>query len=544
MRSLTGSRAGTVAPSLVAARLLSDARLARLASNGSEVAFAAIFERYHQALYRYCHSILGDGHDAADALQNTMLSALRALPGETRQIALRAWLYRIAHNESVSLLRTRRADSDLQSAAHVGDLVAEGVVESRERLRALTADLQQLTQQQRGALLLRELGELQFSEVACVLRISAAAAKQSVYEARCALQAMEQGRAMDCDAVRRALSNGDRRMLRAKGMRGHLRACAGCQDFQAALRQRPAHLAALVPPSPLAMTAAMLHGVLDGAGHGGGGGLLAGLGASVTTGSAFSLVPAKVATVALVAGSVTGGAVALDPGGRAARPTASALTRDGVARDGRSVAALRAAARDRHDVFSLRSSDGRRIRSTPETSVIPPATTADTTHGVPAQRRAGPSPSPTAADTAELSAAKTGHATAPDEAATGDPEPPPTQAPQTAAIAGRPARRTGRSAHPAGKPAHPAGKPAHPTGKPAHPGAPPAEPVHPGAPPAPPTEPAPPAAKPAHQAAKPAKPAHPTKPARPGTKPASTTPAGSAAPNAPGSDDRRVPGGG
>ena len=87
-----------------------DERLARLAARGSEAAFAAIFERHHQALHRYCHSIVGNGHDASDALQSTMLKAYRALPGETREITLKPWLYRIAHNESISLLRARRSD--------------------------------------------------------------------------------------------------------------------------------------------------------------------------------------------------------------------------------------------------------------------------------------------------------------------------------------------------------------------------------------------------------------------------------------------------
>jgi RNA polymerase sigma factor (sigma-70 family) len=90
-----------------------DERLARLAARGSEAAFAAIFERHHQALHRYCHSIVGNGHDASDALQSTMLKAYRALTGETREINLKPWLYRIAHNESISLLRERRSDSEL-----------------------------------------------------------------------------------------------------------------------------------------------------------------------------------------------------------------------------------------------------------------------------------------------------------------------------------------------------------------------------------------------------------------------------------------------
>src|ERR671915_271789 len=77
--------------------VLSDERLARLAAQGSPKAFAAIYERHHQALYRYCRSILGNDEEARDALQNTMLAAMRALPGEERKIALKAWLFRVSH---------------------------------------------------------------------------------------------------------------------------------------------------------------------------------------------------------------------------------------------------------------------------------------------------------------------------------------------------------------------------------------------------------------------------------------------------------------
>src|SRR4051794_18303590 len=236
MGSLAATHARMLAPPAATLRLLSDERLARLAAGGSEAAFAAIFERHHQALHRYCRSILGNDHDAADALQNTMVRALRALPGETRAISLKPWLYKIAHNESISLLRARRPDGDLELAEQIGDPASESLIDARERLRDLNGDLRELTEQQRGALLMRELGGLEFAEVAAALAISAPAAKQSVYEARCALHAMHEGRAMSCDVVRRALSDGDKRTLRGMKVRGHLRGCAGCRDFEAVLR--------------------------------------------------------------------------------------------------------------------------------------------------------------------------------------------------------------------------------------------------------------------------------------------------------------------
>src|SRR5690349_18416198 len=82
-------------------RILSDRRLVERATRGDSRAFATIYERHGQALYRYCMAILGDPQDAQDALQATMEKALSALPGEKREIELKPWLYRIAHNESI-----------------------------------------------------------------------------------------------------------------------------------------------------------------------------------------------------------------------------------------------------------------------------------------------------------------------------------------------------------------------------------------------------------------------------------------------------------
>jgi RNA polymerase sigma factor (sigma-70 family) len=344
MASLSAPRPGpAVRPPAVAFRVASDARLTKLAAAGSEGAMAAIFERHHQALYRYCCSIVGNEHDGADALQNAMVKALRALPGETRQIALRPWLYRIAHNESISLLRARRPDSGLDTVAHLSDAAAAGAVESRQRLRSLAEDLRELTERQRGALLMRELGGLEFTEVAEALQTSAAAVKQSVYEARCALQAMQEGRAMDCDAVRRTLSDGDRRMLRGMRMRGHLRDCAHCSAFEMSLRERPAQLQALLPPLPVAAAAGMLHSILGGGGAGSGGGVATGLvgTAKVTTGLSLA---AKAATVVAVSATVAGGAAYAVPELRSdspKRPAAGANAAAGHAAS-RASAAMRA----------------------------------------------------------------------------------------------------------------------------------------------------------------------------------------------------------
>jgi RNA polymerase sigma factor (sigma-70 family) len=150
-----------------ALRMLGDDRLLRLASAGDSRAFEVIYERYHQALYRYCRSIVGNAEDAADALQSTMASALRGLVGERREIALRPWLFRIAHNESISLLRRRHSHATIEDALELEAPVHDPAV--AQRLRDLVADLRELPDRQRGALVMHELSGLPYREVATAL---------------------------------------------------------------------------------------------------------------------------------------------------------------------------------------------------------------------------------------------------------------------------------------------------------------------------------------------------------------------------------------
>ncbi|WP_022927114.1 sigma-70 family RNA polymerase sigma factor [Patulibacter americanus] len=311
-----------------------DSRLVRQAARGDEAAFAAIFSRHHEALFRYCRSIVGNEHDATDALQSTMVKALEKLPGETRRIALRPWLFRIAHNESIDLLRARRPHADLDAAIDVSDRVSSTELETRERLHALEADLQRLTQQQRSALLLRELVGLSFAETSAALGITPSAAKQSVYEARQALHTREEGRAMDCDALCRSLSDGDRRTLRGKAVKAHLESCGGCRAFEAALRRRPTDLGLLAPlPAAgglgglgfLGASAAGTAGV--GAGTAAGGGFLSGVlpGLSATVGT-------KVAAALAVGAVAIGGVTVAERGGdgAGAGPEAAQAAQEGA----------------------------------------------------------------------------------------------------------------------------------------------------------------------------------------------------------------------
>jgi RNA polymerase sigma factor (sigma-70 family) len=292
------------------ARVLSDDRLAQRAVRGDERAFAAIFDRYHQSLYRYCLAVVRNSQDAEDALQNTMIKVLRALPGEERHIKLKPWLYRIAHNESIELLRHRRETRQLDpELATPGSGLAEAAA-TRERLRGLISDLDELPERQRGILVMRELAGLDFAEIGIAFGTSPAVARQTLYEARLSLRQMDEGREMSCETVTRALSDGDGRVARRRDLRAHLRTCAGCRRFDEEIESRERDLAALSPLPALA-AAGLLQGLLGGHGAGGGGlvGTLGG-GAAKSLGATAALKGA--ATVAVVAAI---GVTAADRGG-------------------------------------------------------------------------------------------------------------------------------------------------------------------------------------------------------------------------------------
>ncbi|WCB94735.1 RNA polymerase sigma factor [Baekduia alba] len=171
-------------------RLQSDERLAELARGGHEAAFDAIVVRYRTALTRYCAGIVGPSR-ADDAVQQTLINAHDALPKVDDVRHLRSWLYRIAHNVSLNVLRGVRDDVSLEDATASPALAADGPAASFERseqFRATVAALQALPERQRAALVLRELEGRSHEEIADALGVSKGSARQHLMRARVAMR--------------------------------------------------------------------------------------------------------------------------------------------------------------------------------------------------------------------------------------------------------------------------------------------------------------------------------------------------------------------
>jgi RNA polymerase sigma factor (sigma-70 family) len=233
-------RAPLVIPPAVL-RLRSDAQLLALFRAGHDAAFRVLHERFESRLVGYARQMLPTEADAEDVIQEVFVRAYDALRADDRDLAVRAWLYRVAHNRCIDTLRRRRDTPAEPDETQPGGRDPVTVLEIRDDLRTLIADLESLPDQQRSALVIRELEGLSYEELATALDTTVPAVKSLLVRARLGLTEAAQARATSCNDIRGEL---EQAMIRAKGgknsrrVREHLRQCEGCRDWRKVMRKR------------------------------------------------------------------------------------------------------------------------------------------------------------------------------------------------------------------------------------------------------------------------------------------------------------------
>src|SRR5689334_19791331 len=126
-----------------------DERLARRAARGDRDAFDEIVRRHRDRVYAVGLRICGSDADAEDVLQETFLSAWRGLGGFGGRAQLSTWLYRIATNRALDLVRARRPQTPLAAVAEPA--AAGDEVEDAATRRAVLAALARLPDEFRAA---------------------------------------------------------------------------------------------------------------------------------------------------------------------------------------------------------------------------------------------------------------------------------------------------------------------------------------------------------------------------------------------------------
>ena len=286
--------------------LADDDRLAQQLRDGNEAAFEVAFERHGAGILSFCRHMLGSQEEAEDAVQHTFASAYRDLQrADERELRLKPWLYTIARNRCLSMLRARREQAQLDGEVATAGLTEQ--VERRAELRELLGDIGKLPPEQRSALLLAEVADLSHAEIGDVLDCEAARVKALVFRARSSLIERRDARDTPCDVIREQLAVLSGGSLRRSNIRHHLQACDGCRAYRDEIKRQRQLLAAALPVVPPAWLKSHVLGAA-GAGGGGAGAASAGGvsavagGAGAGAGATGSALVAKVAVLTALAG--------------------------------------------------------------------------------------------------------------------------------------------------------------------------------------------------------------------------------------------------
>jgi RNA polymerase sigma factor (sigma-70 family) len=313
-------------------RLQSDERLIALTRRGQPAAFETLCGRYQSRLLSFCRHMLGSREDAEDVLQEVFAAAFNAVLADEREINVRPWLYRIARNRSLNHLRRASAigvDSmDVHFAEHglsTGDRAIR-----RESFRELLADVQQLPETQRTALLLREIDALSYEQIAHAMETTVPSVKSLLVRARISLAEAAEARKLSCADVRLELGEVAEGLTKLGApARRHVRDCERCDAFKKHLKHNNHALAAIFPVGPVLLAKKLLLAKLGSTASAGGAHVAGGAGATMGAGAAAGATGGT----SVAGGILTAGAGALATKAVAGLAAAAIVTAGAVAVD-------------------------------------------------------------------------------------------------------------------------------------------------------------------------------------------------------------------
>lgn len=165
------------------------------AQTGDHRAFTVLVRQYQNQVFRFILRLTGIRDEALDLTQESFMKAHQALPSWRPEAQFRTWLFRIAHNTTLDVLRRRgRVEFVSFSEFAVGEHDAfpdsapqpDKCLADRQSIELLARTLQELPIEHREILLLRELEEMSYTEIAATLGIAEGTVKSRLARARSA----------------------------------------------------------------------------------------------------------------------------------------------------------------------------------------------------------------------------------------------------------------------------------------------------------------------------------------------------------------------
>jgi RNA polymerase sigma-70 factor (ECF subfamily) len=173
---------------------LTDAAIVARARSGDSDAYRVLVERHSRALFRLAFRMTGNESDAEDVVQESFLRAYRQLGKFDERASFGTWLYRIATNCSLDLVRSRKRRSERMAPADpemddpllnlpAADPTPERSALSTEVRERVTEAMNDLSATERTAFVLRHFEGMCIEDVSRVLECQPGAAKHSVFRA-------------------------------------------------------------------------------------------------------------------------------------------------------------------------------------------------------------------------------------------------------------------------------------------------------------------------------------------------------------------------
>ena len=162
------------------------------AVQGDSSAFNELLGAHESQMYAICYRMCGNYNDAQDCLQEAMLRVYKALPTFKSQSSFSTWLYRIAMNACLDELRRKKNRPNTSLDALVGEgwspksdmETPDEHVIRKERTRVLHAAIQELPEEMRSAIVLRDIQGFSYEEIADMLNVSIGTIKSRISRGR------------------------------------------------------------------------------------------------------------------------------------------------------------------------------------------------------------------------------------------------------------------------------------------------------------------------------------------------------------------------
>jgi RNA polymerase sigma-70 factor (ECF subfamily) len=164
---------------------IDDAARVRDCLQGDPQAFVALVERYEKPVYNVALRMLRNREDARDVAQTTFLKAYQSLSSYDSQFRFYSWIYRIAINESLNALRSRRREAGPVDEWHASsDPGPDEVLEAEREWRELLDAVESLKPDYRAVVVLKYFAGQSYQDMAVTLEIDEKTVKSRLFTAR------------------------------------------------------------------------------------------------------------------------------------------------------------------------------------------------------------------------------------------------------------------------------------------------------------------------------------------------------------------------